>query len=135
MWSSKRWVVLLFACFFIIQPGCDRESAVENLEIRFEEMKSATNEFHALMGEVIDPASAEAMLPKIEESHARLAIASNELELAEETSSRTARNIKREIADFKEEQRTLLKKEFERLKSDEFVKAIFEPFLRRINAF
>ena len=135
MWSSKRWVVLLFACLVIIQPGCDRDSPVETLEVCFEEMKSATNEFYALMGEVTDPASAEAMLPKLEESHARLAIASNELDLAEETGSRAARNIKREIADYKAEQRTLLKKEFERLKSDEFVKAILEPFLRRINAF
>jgi hypothetical protein len=135
MSSLNRMFTLLFACFVIIQPGCDRQSAAEKLEIRFEEMKSATDDFCAVMGEITDPASAEAMLPKLEESHQRLAIASNELDLAEETSSRAARNIKIEIAEFKEEQRAVLKKEFERLKSDKFVKAILEPFLRRINAF
>ena len=51
------------------------------------------------------------------------------------TSSRGARKIIMDVEDYKKEQRELLRIQFDRLKNDEFVKAVVEPFMRRINAF
>jgi hypothetical protein len=98
-------------------------------------MKSATIGFHEMLQTITDADSAESMLPKLEESHHRLAVSVQALDEAELTSSRSARNVKREITDFKKDQKAMLKVEFDRLKSDKFMKAILEPFLRRINAF
>ena len=135
MACPRQLFAVLVLVLTVLQLGCDNQSSTEKLEDRFEEMKSATLAFHATMLEVTDAASAEAMLPKLEESHKRLATAVHELDKAEQTSSRAARSVKRDIADFKEEQKALFKTEFDRLKSDEFMKAVLEPFLRRINAF
>ncbi len=87
------------------------------------------------MVEITDQASAERILPELKASHLRLAEAYNALDEATMTSSRGARKIISDVEDYKEEQRELLKIQFDRLKEDEFVKAVVEPFMRRINAF
>lgn len=133
--SLKLPLILAFICVASFQIGCNNQSSTEKLQACFDEMKAATVAFQAKMEEITDVASAEAKLPELKSTHKRLAIASHEMDLAEQTSSRAARNLKREIQDFKKEQKELFKQEFERLKSDEFVKAVLEPFLRRINAF
>ena len=134
MSSSMPRVALFFVGLAILQMGCDRETALERLTLRFDAMKSATTAFHKMLTEVTDAESAEALLPQLEESHQLLAITVQELEEAEITTSRATVNIKREIADLKKEQKALFKAEFERLKSDKFVKAVLEPFLNRLNA-
>ena len=87
------------------------------------------------MVDITDQASAERILPELESSHQRLAEAFNALDEATMTSSRGARKIIMDVEDYKKEQRELLRIQFDRLKNDEFVKAVVEPFMRRINAF
>ncbi|GEM_PF-1726080 len=129
----RRVFMLLLAVFCI--SGCDTQTPADKIQICFDEVKSATTEFHQNMVDITDQASAERILPELESSHQRLAEAFNALDEATMTSSRGARKIIMDVEDYKKEQRELLRIQFDRLKNDEFVKAVVEPFMRRINAF
>ncbi|MDA7859161.1 hypothetical protein N9B31_02255 [Mariniblastus sp.] len=128
-----RVFMLLVAVVCIV--GCDTQTPTDKIQVRFDEVKNATTEFHQNMVEITDKASAERILPELESSHERLAEAFNALDEATLTSSRGARKILIDVEDYKKDQRELLKIQFDRLKEDEFVKAVVEPFMRRINAF
>ncbi|MGI9498219.1 MAG: hypothetical protein ACR2NK_19335 [Mariniblastus sp.] len=129
----RRVFMLLLAVFCI--SGCDTQTPADKIQICFDEVKSATTEFHQNMVDITDQASAERILPELESSHQRLAEAFNALDEATMTSSRGARKIIMDVEDYKKDQRELLRIQFDRLKNDEFVKAVVEPFMRRINAF
>ncbi len=129
----RRVFMLLLAVFCI--SGCDTQTPADKIQICFDEVKSATTEFHQNMVDITDQASAERILPELESSHQRLAEAFNALDEATMTSSRGARKIIMDVEDYKKAQRELLRIQFDRLKNDEFVKAVVEPFMRRINAF
>ena len=129
----RRVFMLLLAVFCI--SGCNTQTPADKIQICFDEVKSATIEFHQNMVDITDQASAERILPELESSHQRLAEAFNALDEATMTSSRGARKIIMDVEDYKKEQRELLRIQFDRLKNDEFVKAVVEPFMRRINAF
>ena len=129
----RRVFMLLLAVFCI--SGCDTQTPADKIQICFDEVKSATTEFHQNMVDITDQASAERILPELESSHQRLAEAFNALDEATMTSSRGARKIIMDVEDYKKAQRGLLRIQFDRLKNDEFVKAVVEPFMRRINAF
>ena len=127
-------VFILLAAVFCIS-GCNTQSPTDEIQVCFDEVRDATTAFHQNMVEITDQASAERILPELKASHLRLAEAFNALDEATMTSSRGARKIISDVEDYKEEQRELLKIQFDRLKEDEFVKAVVEPFMRRINAF
>jgi hypothetical protein len=129
----SRIFILLVAVFCIV--GCDTQTSTEKIQVCFDEVKNATNEFHQNMVEITDEASAERILPQLESSHQRLAEAFNALDEATITSSRQARKLIMDVEDYKKEQRELLRVQFDRLKEDEYVKAVVEAFMRRINAF
>ncbi len=133
LFVHRRVFMLLLAVFCI--SGCDTQTPADKIQICFDEVKSATTEFHQNMVDITDQASAERILPELESSHQRLAEAFNALDEATMTSSRGARKIIMDVEDYKKEQRELLRIQFDRLKNDEFVKAVVEPFMRRINAF
>lgn len=134
MSSSQRLVALLFALLAIHQLGCGKTTSTDRLATCFEEMKSATIAFHENLVGITDVSSAESLLPELEASHERLAIAVQALDEAGLTSSRQARLVKRDIEDFKTDSKGMIKKELDRLKSDEILKTALEPFLVRINA-
>ena len=127
-------VFILLAAVLCIS-GCNPQSPTDEIQVCFDEVRDATTAFHQNMVEITDQASAERILPELKASHLRLAEAYNALDEATMTSSRGARKIISDVEDYKEEQRELLKIQFDRLKEDEFVKAVVEPFMRRINAF
>ena len=133
LFVHSRRVLLLLAMLCI--SGCDTQTPADKIQICFDEVKSATTEFHQNMVDITDGTSAERILPELESSHQRLAEAFNALDEATMTSSRGARKIIMDVEDYKKEQRELLRIQFDRLKDDEFVKAVVEPFMRRINAF
>ncbi len=134
LFVHHRRVFMLILFVFCIS-GCDTQTPADKIQVCFDEVKSATAEFHQNMVEITDQASAERILPELESSHQRLAEAYNALDEATMTSSRGARKIIMEVEDYKKDQRELLRIQFDRLKEDEFVKAVVEPFMRRINAF
>lgn len=134
LFVHHRRVFMLILSVFCIS-GCDMQTPADKIQVCFDEVKSATAEFHQNMVEITDQASAERILPELEASHQRLAEAFNALDEATMTSSRGARKIIMEVEDYKKDQRELLRIQFDRLKEDEFVKAVVEPFMRRINAF
>ena len=133
LFVHRSWNLLLVTVFCI--TGCDTQTPVDKIQVCFDEVKIATTEFHQNMVDITDQASAERILPELESSHQRLAEAFNALDEATMTSSRGARKIIMDVEDYKKEQRELLRIQFDRLKNDEFVKAVVEPFMRRINAF
>jgi len=134
LFVHHRRVFMLILFVFCIS-GCDTQTPADKIQVCFDEVKSATAEFHQNMVEITDQASAERILPELESSHQRLAEAYNALDEATMTSSRGARKIIMEVEDYKKDQREMLRIQFDRLKEDEFVKAVVEPFMRRINAF
>ncbi len=129
----RRVFMLLLAVFCI--SGCDTQTPADKIQICFDEVKSATTEFHQNMVDITDQASAERILPELESSHQRLAEAFNALDEATMTSSRGARKIIMDVEDYKKEQRELLRIQFDRLKNDEFVKAWLSLLCAGFNAF
>ncbi len=128
-------VLLPLSLLFILQSGCKKTSPVETLRTRFDAMRSSADVFYIKLAEIKDLESAEAKLPELETIHKTLSDNVIALDVAEMTSSRAARSLKKEILDYKSDSKLRLRAEFDRLKKDPVVNQFMEPFLRRLNAY
>lgn len=135
---SKFFHLALFAFSVLVLTGCDSNASnskiIETLKSAQEKMEAASAEFVSALKEVVDESSAIATKPKLEAISEKMVAAGNDLELAMSTKSRLAVGIKKEVSDFRREQKILVDEQVRRIKRDPKAESVLEDMLKKISS-
>ena len=127
---SKFLAISIAVVSIALQAGCNQNSAKVEIERSFAELKTASEELAALLGEVRDKESASKNLEPLKACFEVVAEKSKNLEVAEMAKSRTLTQLKRTVMEYRMEQKKEIKEHITRIQNMSELKEILEPAFR-----
>ena len=133
MFNFRSLFFVLAIVSLCLPTGCNPgPTATESLAAKFSKMKKFSLEFEDHLASVVDLETAEEYYPKLDVTIEAMIAAGKVLAVAEQTKSRTAIVLKKEIKEFRLDQGKRIKLHVKRLNALPGVEEVLKPIFARM---
>lgn len=138
MFYLKILFSISIASLLAINLGCQQSTTdkLEGLRFAFEEMKTVSEEFLNIMGDVKDEASAKEALPKLRTTCESMFKMGQALDDVSKTNNlRSAISLKKEITEYRQAQKVKVDEEMRRIGEIPEAAEVLQPLLEEFGMF